>query len=65
MVLLISRASATNSSIDAATATTPRAVAGVPEMYAEPPAAWLPSLPAEATNTVPRSTTALRSPRLE
>ncbi len=48
---------AANWSIDAATEITPRALAGVPVMYAEPPTGWLPALPAEATNTVPRSTT--------
>jgi hypothetical protein len=48
---------ATNRSTEAATEITPRAFAGVPVMYADPPAGWLPEFPAEATKTVPRSTT--------
>ena len=56
--LLIVRVRARNSSIEAATPITPRAIEGVPRMYADKPTAWCPSsLPAEATNTVPRSTT--------
>ena len=55
--LLTSRSNARNWSIDAATPITPRAIEGVPVMYADPPAGWFPEFPADATNTVPRSTT--------